>query len=166
MTVTIASFLLQPTLEIKVVSLCFFICLTLVVVGSRPYFNLLLVWLFMVPNFSTLCMSCSNRLFGWSSPGMLMRICHHNALVDIGCHALSQSHPGVLKEQQVSCEDYSHPGDFTIQIFSVAILHILICWFIVLSSLFIFLLLLFVLGLLLQLGSWPRNRNIKMLGRR
>ena len=41
-----------------------------------------------------------------------MRICHHNALVDIGCHALSQSHPGVLKEQQVSCEDHSHPGDF------------------------------------------------------
>ena len=35
----------------------------------------------------------------------------HEALVDIACHALSQSHPGVLKEQRVSCEDCSHPGD-------------------------------------------------------
>jgi len=28
----------------------------------------------------------------------------HDALVDIACHALSQSHPDVLKEQQVSDE--------------------------------------------------------------
>jgi len=41
----------------------------------------------------------------------LMRIHRHDALVDIICHALFQSHPGVLKEQQVSCEDHSCPGD-------------------------------------------------------
>ena len=40
-----------------------------------------------------------------------MRIHFHNGLVDIVCHALSQSHPGVLKEQRVSCEDHSRPGD-------------------------------------------------------
>ena len=40
-----------------------------------------------------------------------MRICCHDALVDIVCHASSQSHPGVLKEQWVSCEDHSCPGD-------------------------------------------------------
>ena len=40
-----------------------------------------------------------------------MRICRHDALVDIVCYALSQSHPGVLKEQRVSCEDHSRPGD-------------------------------------------------------
>ena len=40
-----------------------------------------------------------------------MRICHCDALVDIGCHTLSQSHPGVLKEQQVSYEDHPRPGD-------------------------------------------------------
>jgi len=38
-------------------------------------------------------------------------ICRHDALVDVTCHALSQCHPGVLKEQRVSCEDHSHPGD-------------------------------------------------------
>ena len=31
-----------------------------------------------------------------------MRIRRHDALVDIVCHALSQSHPGVLKEQRGS----------------------------------------------------------------
>ena len=35
----------------------------------------------------------------------------HDALVDIVCHALSQSHSGVLKEQRVSYEDNSRPGD-------------------------------------------------------
>ena len=40
-----------------------------------------------------------------------MRICHHDALVDIVHHALSQNHPGVLKEQRASCEDQSCPGD-------------------------------------------------------
>ena len=40
-----------------------------------------------------------------------MRIRRHDALVDIVCHALSQNHPGVLKEQRVSYNDYSHPGD-------------------------------------------------------
>ena len=40
-----------------------------------------------------------------------MRIRRHDALVDIVCHALSQSHPGVLKEQRVSGEDHSRPGD-------------------------------------------------------
>jgi len=40
-----------------------------------------------------------------------MRIRRHDALVDIVCHALSQSHPGVLKEQRVSCDDHSRPGD-------------------------------------------------------
>ena len=88
-----------------------------------------------------------------------MRICHHDALVDIVCHALSQSHPGVLKEQWVPCEDHSHPG---VQIFSVAILPTLIYQVAVLSSLPMFLLLLLVLGLLLQLGSWPRTSDIKM----
>ena len=40
-----------------------------------------------------------------------MRICCHDALVDIVCNALSQSHLGVLKEQRVSYEYNSHPGD-------------------------------------------------------
>ena len=40
-----------------------------------------------------------------------MRIRHHDALVDIIRHALSQSHPGVLKEQCISCKDHSCPGD-------------------------------------------------------
>ena len=40
-----------------------------------------------------------------------MRIHRHDALVDIVCHALSQSHSGVLKEQCVSYEDNSRPGD-------------------------------------------------------
>ena len=40
-----------------------------------------------------------------------MRIRHHDALVDIVCHALSKSHSGVLKEQHVSYEDNSHPDD-------------------------------------------------------
>ena len=39
-----------------------------------------------------------------------MRNRHHDALVDIVCHALSQSHSGVLKER-VSYEDNSRPGD-------------------------------------------------------
>ena len=42
----------------------------------------------------------------------LMRICRHiDTLADIVCHALSQSHPGVLKEQCVSCKDHSRPGN-------------------------------------------------------
>ena len=40
-----------------------------------------------------------------------MRIRHHDDIVDIVCHALSKSHPGVLKEQRVSCENHSCPGD-------------------------------------------------------
>ena len=40
-----------------------------------------------------------------------MRIRRHDALVYIVCHALSQSHSGVLKEQRVSNEDNSRPGD-------------------------------------------------------
>ena len=40
-----------------------------------------------------------------------MRICCNIALVDIICHALSYNHPGVLKEQRVSCEDHSRPGN-------------------------------------------------------
>ena len=39
-----------------------------------------------------------------------MRIRRHDALVDIVCHALSQSHSGALKEQRVSYEDNSRPG--------------------------------------------------------
>jgi len=31
-----------------------------------------------------------------------MIIRHHDALVDIVCHALSQRHPDVLKEQHIS----------------------------------------------------------------
>jgi len=40
-----------------------------------------------------------------------MRIRRHDALVDIVHHALSQSHPGVLKEQRASSENQSRPGD-------------------------------------------------------
>ena len=40
-----------------------------------------------------------------------MRICHHDSLVDTVCHALSQNHSGVLKEQRVSCESHLRPGD-------------------------------------------------------
>jgi len=40
-----------------------------------------------------------------------MIIRHHDALVDIVCHALSQRHPDVLKEQHISCDDRSCPGD-------------------------------------------------------
>ena len=38
-----------------------------------------------------------------------MRICRHDALVDIVHH--DQSHPSMLKEQRASCEDQSCPGD-------------------------------------------------------
>ena len=37
-----------------------------------------------------------------------MRICRHDALVNIIYNSLSQDHPGVLKEQQVSCPDFQH----------------------------------------------------------
>jgi len=40
-----------------------------------------------------------------------MRLHPHDALVDIVCHTLSQSLPGVLREQRVSCEDHARPGD-------------------------------------------------------
>ena len=82
-----------------------------------------------------------------------MRIHCHDTLVDIVFRALSQSHPVVLKEQRVCCEDHFcldvvyHPD------FSVAVLPILMYQFIALPSLHIFLLLLLVLGLLLQLGG-------------
>ena len=40
-----------------------------------------------------------------------MRIRQHDALVDIVYHALSQSHTGVRKEQRISGDDQSRPGD-------------------------------------------------------
>ena len=40
-----------------------------------------------------------------------MRICRHDSLVDILCNALSQDHPGVLKEQRASYNDGLRPGD-------------------------------------------------------
>ena len=40
-----------------------------------------------------------------------MHIRQHNALVDIVYHALSQSHTGVRKEQCISRDDQSRPGD-------------------------------------------------------
>jgi len=40
-----------------------------------------------------------------------MRIRRHDSLVDIVCHALSQSHPGVLKKQRVSSNDHSCPSN-------------------------------------------------------
>ena len=40
-----------------------------------------------------------------------MKIHRHYAPVDIVCHALSQSHSGDIKEQHVSCEDHSCPGN-------------------------------------------------------
>jgi len=82
-----------------------------------------------------------------------MRIRRHDALGDNVCHALSQSHPDVLKKQHVSCESHSCPGDVYHPDFSVAILPTLICQFAALPSLLIFLLLLLVLGLPMQLGS-------------
>ena len=75
-----------------------------------------------------------------------MRIRHHDALVDIVCHALSQSHSGVLKEQRVSYEDNSRPGDVYHPIFSMVVQLILMCLFVALPSLLTFLFLLFVLG--------------------
>jgi len=75
-----------------------------------------------------------------------MRIRRHDALVDIVCHTLSQSHPGVIKEQHVSCEDHSSPGDVYHRIFSLAVWLILMYLFIALLSLLTFLYLLPVLG--------------------
>ena len=40
-----------------------------------------------------------------------MRIRWHDALVDIVYHALSQSHTGLWKEQRISGDDQSRPGD-------------------------------------------------------
>ena len=40
-----------------------------------------------------------------------MRICCHDALVNILHHALLQDHPGVVKEQCASFDDSSCPGD-------------------------------------------------------
>jgi len=86
-----------------------------------------------------------------------MRICHHDVLVDILYRALSQSHPDVLKEQRASCEDQSRPGGMYHPDFQCGRPAFLIFKFVALPSLLIFLLNLLVLGLLLQLGSWPRT---------
>ena len=64
-------------------------------------------------------------------------------LVDIVCHALFLSHPGVLKEQSVSCKDSSGMVDLLASI----------CQFAALPSPVTFLILILLLGLLLQLGS-------------
>ena len=40
-----------------------------------------------------------------------MRICCHDSLFDILYNALSQDHPGVLKEQRASYNNGSHPSD-------------------------------------------------------
>ena len=40
-----------------------------------------------------------------------MHIPQHDALVNIVYHALSQSHTGVHKEQRISGDDQSQPGD-------------------------------------------------------
>jgi len=91
----------------------------------------------------------------------LLRIFHHNALVDIVCHALSQSHPGVLNEERVSCKDHSHPGDVYHPDFQCD-QHLSVHS----TTQHSYILLLLVLGLLLQLGSWPKTSDIKMLYRR
>ena len=75
-----------------------------------------------------------------------MRIRRHDALVDIVCHALSQSHPGVLKEQRVSCEDHSHPGDVYHPDIQYGHPAYLMCQFVALPSHLTFLLFLLVLG--------------------
>ena len=40
-----------------------------------------------------------------------MRICNHDALVNILHHALLQDHPGVIKEQHAYFDGSSRPGD-------------------------------------------------------
>ena len=40
-----------------------------------------------------------------------MRICRHDALVNIVYNALAQDHPGVLKERRASYDDGLRPGD-------------------------------------------------------
>ena len=70
-----------------------------------------------------------------------MRVRCHDALVDIVHHALSHSHPGVLKEQRASCEDQSCPDDVYHPDFQCGRPVFLIFQFVALLSLLIFLLL-------------------------
>ena len=69
----------------------------------------------MAGNFSPLCVClstidhCSDHLLECAHGPMYIH--QHDALVDIIYHALSQCHPGVLKEQRVSGDDHSCPGD-------------------------------------------------------
>ena len=66
-----------------------------------------------------------------------MGINHYDSLIGIVCHALSQGHPGVLKEKHVSCADHSHQRNvyYPSLIFSMAVLLILMCQFVTLLSL-------------------------------
>ena len=72
--------------------------------GGIPLFPLspLCVCLTSIDQFGDHLLECSH------GP---MRIRCHDALVDIVCNTLSQSHLGVSKEQRVSYEYNSHPGD-------------------------------------------------------
>ena len=64
---------------------------------------------------STLCTCLStydnhgDHLLGCSQGPM--RICRHDALVNIIYNSLSQDHPGVLREQRASYDDGLRPGD-------------------------------------------------------
>ena len=144
----------------------FSLCLAI----HRPEFVVGLRWWLGVPLFpvSPLCVCLApidcfgDHLLGFSHGPM--RIHGHDALVDIVCHALFQSHPGVLKEQRVSCEDHSHPGDvyhLDFQCGCPAYFDVSVCS--IIQSSYISSASTLVLGLLLQLGSWPRSRDIKML---
>ena len=50
-----------------------------------------------------------DHLLGWSQGPL--RIWRHDALVNIVYNVLAKDHPGVLKEQRISYDDGSHPGD-------------------------------------------------------
>ena len=92
-----------------------------------------------------------------------MRICHRDSLVDIFYNALSQDHPGVLKEQRASYNDGLRPGDIFHPDFQngrSACFDVSICSttqpaYISSST--------SCAGWLLQLESWPRMRNIWQL---
>ena len=112
-----------------------------------------------------LCMIGNYLLLCWHNFGNNFcennsRTSRHDALVNIIYNALSQDHPGVLKEQRVSYDDGSRPGDVFHPDGYSAFFDISEC------STALFLHLLHVLGWQLLLGRLPRMRNIWQLWRR
>ena len=106
------------------------------------------------------------RCFIVSTIPSVMRIHQYNALVNVIYNALSQDHPGVLKEQRASHDNGSCSDDIFTLIFNMVGLLSLTSLCAVPLSLPSFLHQLLVVGWLLLLERLPRTRNIWQLWRR